>query len=368
MRSRSSSILVHAIVISVLLMSVIGCTKQSEPSPSSTDQTPIEQNPEVQMVGANYYVWYDAVRWKDGITDTPLDWYDSSNPEVIDQHILWASEAGIDFFLVEWCGEKDSDTDKVFKQLLNSQYADKMKFAIFYDAAINLDPHFDHRSTHNFNDDWDENRTKGDKFVDDMNYLADAYFNHPNYLKLDGKPFVAFYPVAGWSDAEPYLVEFESNMETIGYDVYAVADVMGWDDNYDNWSFWKTYFDAITGGIMHCQAVIDDPNRKDFLDELEDRITQYRIEALKQGMGFIPPVMAGFDNRDPNNTPIPRDNGGTMRRSWGIAISNLDNKYNIVNVVTFNEWHEGSEIEPSEEYGMFYLNLLKELRGGLQWG
>ena len=53
-----------------------------------------------------------------------------------------------------------------------------------------------------------------------------------------------------------------------------------------------------------------------------------------------------------------------MRRSWDIATSNLDDKYNIVNIVTFNEWHEGSEIEPSEEYDMFYLNLLKELRGG----
>jgi len=355
---------IFALVILGLLFPSAGCATWSRPS---IKQPETQRRPE--LVGANYYPWYNAARWiNEEVTDTPsLGKYLSNNPEVIDQHILWASEAGIDFFLVEWCGEPGSPTDQAFRQMLDSRYSDKIKFAIFYDSAINLSPGWSYDDCPDFQDMFDETQKKGQKFLDDMTYIAREYFDQPQYLKLDGKPFVVFYPAGGWSNAGPYLDALNLEMASLGYDTYAVADLMGWDEDDVHeypWESWRTHFEAITGGVMHCQAVIDDPKREVFLDELEERITQYRIEVLNQGMGFIPPVIAGFDNRDPEITAIPRDEGNTMRRSWDIATSNLDDKYNIVNIVTFNEWHEGSEIEPSEEYDMFYLNLLKELRGG----
>ena len=35
-------------------------------------------------------------------------------------------------------------------------------------------------------------------------------------------------------------------------------------------------------------------------------------------------------------------------------------------VQTFNEWHEGTELEPSTEFGDMYLKLTRELAGGLR--
>ncbi|MGC8890962.1 MAG: glycoside hydrolase family 99-like domain-containing protein, partial [bacterium] len=42
---------------------------------------------------------------------------------------------------------------------------------------------------------------------------------------------------------------------------------------------------------------------------------------------------------------------------WKFAINSNPN---WIIITSFNEWHEGSEIEPSEEYGDTYINLTKE--------
>ena len=38
----------------------------------------------------------------------------------------------------------------------------------------------------------------------------------------------------------------------------------------------------------------------------------------------------------------------------------------VLLVTSFNEWHEGTELEPSTEYGEMYLNLTRDLVGKLR--
>ncbi|MFP3974817.1 MAG: glycoside hydrolase family 99-like domain-containing protein [Dehalococcoidia bacterium] len=314
------------------------------------------------LVCANYYPWWDQQKWAEGVTDTPtLGKYESNDPEIISQHLAWAAQAGIDCFVVEWCGKPGSPTDRVFQKMISFEDTRGIDFCIFYDSAINLTPKWECRSSQDFDAPFDEGRTKGQKFLDDMAHIS-RYFESPNYLKLNGKPVVYFYPVAGWSgdNLEAIMEEYDSSYKT-----YDVADVMGWlpdDVSQQNWNFWSKHFEAITGGIMHCEECIQDPQRDQFFpSEIQRRIAEYREEALKHDMGFIPPVIVGYDDRW--NTPIPRESGDTLRQSWGIAMDNLDGVHNMVNIQTFNEWHEGSEIEPSMEYGTFYLDLLSGLVG-----
>jgi hypothetical protein len=42
-----------------------------------------------------------------------------------------------------------------------------------------------------------------------------------------------------------------------------------------------------------------------------------------------------------------------------------DEKARVIFVCSFNEWFEGTQVEPSEGYGFTYLEILKDvLRGG----
>lgn len=55
-----------------------------------------------RLVGAYYYAWYTPERWQDTFhADSPLLCnYDSGNVTVIQQHLTWANDYGIDFLAV----------------------------------------------------------------------------------------------------------------------------------------------------------------------------------------------------------------------------------------------------------------------------
>lgn len=56
-----------------------------------------------KTVLAFYYAWYDMTTWAH-TPDLPAIQYRSSDVEAMARHIDWARSAGIDGFVVSWCG------------------------------------------------------------------------------------------------------------------------------------------------------------------------------------------------------------------------------------------------------------------------
>ena len=52
-----------------------------------------------------------------------------------------------------------------------------------------------------------------------------------------------------------------------------------------------------------------------------------------------------------------REDGALYQKYWQAA---LDARPDWILITSFNEWHEGSEIEPSKELGDRYLKLTSE--------
>jgi len=53
---------------------------------------------------------------------------------------------------------------------------------------------------------------------------------------------------------------------------------------------------------------------------------------------------------------VPRGGGEYYERTWRAA---LGSRPDIVLICTWNEWHEGTEIEPSREYGFSYVRMTR---------
>ena len=99
-----------------------------------------------------------------------------------------------------------------------------------------------------------------------------------------------------------------------------------------------------------------------FLEDVDRVYQKFFSYALSHNLYFIPTVIPGYDDRNLRglNRPIlARREGKFYEDFWGIAKKYLDPNLKMALITTFNEWHEGTEIEPSKEYGTKYLQLTK---------
>jgi hypothetical protein len=84
--------------------------------------------------------------------------------------------------------------------------------------------------------------------------------------------------------------------------------------------------------------------------------------AVRQRCGvWVAPVSPGFDARDVGGTSVvQRRDGETLRRSWEAALATTPD---AVGVISWNEFSENTFVEPSEQYGNRYLQVLSQLAG-----
>lgn len=353
------------------------------------------------LLGAYYYIWYGRPTlpivgggvWRGGRTNFPvLGEYNSRDERVITQQIDWAKSAGIDFFAVCW-NDKDSWDDVALRDyFLKNPKSSEMKFCINYDSIQALNRYrFNVYHAYDLDDSYSPGKTKGEKLVEDFEYFADTYFNLPQYLKIDGRPVVLLYNSSAYRNVSGYFDKIYANMKKRGISPYLVGDVVCWGGakiSKRNIGFlWETspkeaiktiyralkrlspksyesdiqlnkYFSAITGYNLY------GVNRtKGFLGEVDGLYRKFSDYAKSQNLCFIPDIMPGYDDRNLMGLDRPileRENGKFYQDYWRVAKKYLDPKNPLALITTFNEWHEGSEIEPSKEYGDEYLKITKK--------
>lgn len=352
-------------------------------------------------LGAHYYLWWGrpilpvlgAGDWKrSNYTHQPLlGEYDSRNPEVISRHIQWAQDAGIDFFIVNWQDAGSWDDITLRDHYLVHPASSKTQFCIHYDSIPALNRYrFNIYPSYDFETEYSPLKTKGEKFVEDFEYLAENYFNHPQYLRINNQPVVVVYNVSAFRNIAKYFQELQANMRKRGIILFLVADVVCWGGvkispkhfsllwktppeeiikifyralrrlspkNYESDFSLTDYFKAITGYNLY--SVNRAPN---FLSDIERLYKKYREYAESSNLSFIPTIIPGYDDRKLNglNRPVlERQNGKFYQKFWEIAKRYLDPSVKMVFLTSFNEWHEGTELEPSREFGREYLEITK---------
>jgi hypothetical protein len=280
-----------------------------------------------RLVLAFYYAWYDQSFWHKSLSDQPAQTYTSTDPAAMERHVLWAQQAGIDAFIQGWYGPQVeyNQTEPNFATLLDIAAKHGFKAAVYFEVTS---PFF---------------HSEADVLAA-LQHLLTVHVNHPAYLHVGGKPVIFFwrqgrFPVESWAairnqvDPERNSIWIEegvtlSHMEHFdGHHLYSVA----WDAQPEQqllkWSRWIRDWSAEHGANRYWVATV--------MPGYDDLVTG-RADA------FV---------RD-------RAGGDYYRRCWEGAIqSNAD----MVIITSFNEWLEGTQIEPSVTYGDFYLNLTREL-------
>jgi hypothetical protein len=174
--------------------------------------------------------------------------------------------------------------------------------------------------------------------------LLATHATHPAYLKVNGKPVVFF-----WQNSRFSVNDWAAIRQAV--DPLHRSIWISEGTNLD-------YLRVFDGHHLYNIAWSDDPRAE--VIKWGQRVREKAIElgAFKY---FVGTAMPGFDDRLVSRSDAiyrPRDNGEYLRQSFtGVTQSNAD----WAVITSFNEWVEGSQIEPSVTYGDQYLNLSAEL-------
>lgn len=289
-----------------------------------------------RLVLAFYYAWYDKTTWSSGkLADQPAQPYDSRDRAAIQRHVAQAKSAGIDAFVQSWYGPSggaNNMTESNFRALLDISAPSGFRAAVDFEVTS---PFFG---------------SAGDVQNALITLLSD-HAKHPAYLKVNSKPVVFF-----WRQQRFSVDDWTAIRKRVDPDRASIWIAEGTDPSY------LRVFDGIHWYSVAWSA---DP-----VTSLANYALRVRKMAQEFG-GFrywVAPVMPGYDDtrlRGAGGFVRSRANGDYYRATFaGASRSGAD----WVVITSFNEWLEGSQIEPSVSYGDAYLKLTRELAAAYRAG
>jgi hypothetical protein len=255
--------------------------------------------------------------------------YDSHDPTLLDHQAAAAHAAGISGFVASWWG-RGSFEDQGIAPLLAAAGEHGLAVSAYYEKI-----------------DGSDSAARMKSAVADLDYLLAQYGKDKAWLRADGRPVVFVYgrALGALSPPEWQEVITEVRRDNPG-GIALVADSL--DPKY------VSIFDGastynITGQTQH----------KTPSQTREWAHLTYPKAVAAAGPGKISSVtvIPGYDDRTANRPPprpvTDRWGGETYRALWQEAIAAAPD---YVLITSWNEWHEGSEIEPSVEYGSLLLD------------
>lgn len=301
---------------------------------------------------------------------------DESKPAVMAQKIEAAADNGINVFIFDWYYYNDGPflqgcLDDGFLKATN---VNRCHFALMW-----------------ANHDWLElhpyklgtpqkllypGKVTPEKFDQICDHLIHDYFMRPSYWKIDGKPYFSFYELSK-------LLENFGSVAAGLPGIHLNAVIWGRPILPDEKTPVDTArlirdlgFDSVTDYVWIHHVSLDEP-QTDYND-VRDAYFRYWDQAReKYGVPYFPNVSMGWD-------PSPRCNQGDKFGNFGYPFTNTIKNNTpenfraalemakqrllaeasgprILDINCWNEWTEGSYLEPDTVHGMAYLKAVKSV-------
>ncbi len=250
------------------------------------------------MILAFYYIWYRPERWSSA-TFTPVEFYNSTDPRTLRRHCEEAKRAGIDGFIVSFWGKHEiSKLDSVFKIFDECD----IKYTVYFESSVSAAD-----------------------LIKQIDSILRVFGKRKNFLRFHGDPVIFIY---GRIINSLNFLQMDSVIRAFPR-LIIFAD----------------------GGGQTLNVLFRNLHRYIFLDADE----AFYENFCKGVLGYCAvPVFPGFKYKEREEPLVLHQNGMFYESLIKMASkSNAD----ILLITSFNEWWEGTNIEPSREFGDLFLRI-----------
>jgi len=299
-----------------------------------------------RQILAFYYGWYGNpttsgqwIHWR-GVdpaneqikasTDFPVfAAYDSHDPAILDRQAEIARGAGITGFVASWWG-RGSFEDRGIPLLLAAAGKHRLAVSAYYEKIDGV-----------------ASADRAVAAVTDLGYLLSRYGKDKAWLRAGGKPVIFVYGRA---------------LQALSPDAWQNVIAQVRHDNPDGVVLIADSLDPKFVSVFDGASTYNITGQTQHKSPPEVRAwahLAYPKMVAAAGAGKISSVtvIPGYDDRE-TGRPAPRPvtdrwGGDTYRVLWQEAIAAAPD---YILITSWNEWHEGSELEPSVEYGTRILD------------
>ena len=313
---------------------------------STSGTTPNNPTNVDRVVLADYLMWYDHSTFDGNKTwDVPRDGpYNSDDFGIIQRHVAQAQQACLNGFAAHWYGPNEPRTTGNFNKLMQASAGTSLRHSIV--IQTNILP-----------------GANNDAIADAVRYVMNNWSGSGNYLKLGGKPVIFFTDMPRpWGSDAAALDAWRQIRNAVDPQHTTIWMAEG---------LYPTFNPPFDGQYVY---------RIDHKDYPQSWLKQGRwASQLRQTAQlnntyfyFADTIAAGFDDTKSVNAPgdlrsdaphfaRDRQGGQYYRETYNSA---LYTGGDFLLVKSFNEWIEGTQIEPGTTYGDLYLNLTCEFANG----
>lgn len=322
---------------------------------------------------------------------------DESDPAVMARKIAAAADHGVDAFIFDWYYYDDGPFIErgLEKGFLGAENNNRLKFALMWANHNWIDIHpaklsackdNDHRLLY-------PGPVSRQTFHTVVETCIERYFKHPSYWKIAGAPYFSVYDLSalvqglGGVDAtRAALAYFRERTRAAGFPDLHLNQVLwntgilpGETEIRDPGNLLHTLgFDSFTSYVWIHHARSDAFPTCQYQVIFDQYLSYWQEIASKVDLPYYPNVTVGWDS-SPRTVqsdaflnvgyPFMPAMAGSTPEAFHTALKTVKARMDestspgakILTINAWNEWTEGSYLEPDTRYGMGYLEAIRDL-------
>ncbi len=314
----------------------------------------------------------------------PVWGYESeSDPRMMEKKIDAAASHGVNVFIFDWYWYENQPflENALNDGFLKAKNNSRMKFFLMW-ANHNATTLWDLERSHRHEVIWPGavDRKTFDTVAD---RVIARYFSHPSYYKISGCPVFSVYELGtlieglgGMEQTRDALLSFRDKVKKAGFpDLHlqavlwgtipvSLSMVPGDRTQTQNNTVMQLGFNSLTN-YQWCHYVTP---KGEYSDWAEKAVARWEVWAKEFSVPFYPHVSIGWDT-NPRFKALqeavvenasPAKFAENLRKAKRFIDNHLINP-GLITINSWNEWSEGSYLEPDMKYGMGHLEAVREV-------